>query len=105
MAENRVIGKGGTLPWRIPEDMKWFREITMGKPCVMGRKTWESLPKRPLPGRTNIVVTRADGYGADGAIVVSSLAAAIEAAAREKPEEVAVIGGAQVYAEALPRAD
>ena len=77
MAENRVIGKGGTLPWRIPEDMKWFREITMGKPCIMGRKTWESLPKRPLPGRTNIVVTRDRGYSAEGAVTVTSLDDAI----------------------------
>nr|AIA11135.1 Dihydrofolate reductase [uncultured bacterium] len=105
MTENRVIGKGGTLPWRIPEDMKWFREITRGKPCIMGRKTWESLPKRPLPGRTNIVVTRDAGYRAEGAIVVASLDEAIVAAARELPEEIAVLGGAQIYAEALPRAD
>ena len=105
MAENRTIGKGGTLPWRIPEDMKWFREITMGKPCIMGRKTWESLPKRPLPARTNIVVTRDRFYGAEGAVVVASLDEAIAAAALERREEIIVIGGAQIYAEALPRAD
>ncbi len=105
MAENRVIGKGGTLPWRVPEDMKWFREITMGKPCIMGRKTWESLPKRPLPGRTNIVVTRDRGYSAEGAVTVASLDEAIVAAGREQPEEIVVIGGAQIYAEALAQTD
>jgi dihydrofolate reductase len=105
MAENRVIGKGGALPWRIPEDMKWFREITMGKPCIMGRKTWESLPKRPLPGRSNIVVTRARAYRADGATVVNSFDDAVSAAMRETPEEIAVLGGAQIYVEALARAD
>ena len=104
-AENRTIGKDGALPWRIPEDMKWFREITMGKPCIMGRKTWESLPKRPLPGRTNIVVTRDRGYHAEGAVVAASLAEAIDAAARENVEEIVVIGGAQIYAEVLARTD
>ncbi len=104
-AENRVIGKNGALPWRLPEDMKWFREITIGKPCIMGRKTWESLPKRPLPGRTNIVVTRDRGYRAEGAAVVASLDTAIEAGARETSEEIVVIGGAQIYAEVLARAD
>jgi dihydrofolate reductase len=105
MAENRVIGKSGTLPWRIPEDMKWFREITMGKPCIMGRKTWESLPKKPLPGRLNIVVTRDRAYEAAGATVVTSLDAAVAVATQEGAEEVAVIGGAQIYAEALKRAE
>ena len=75
VAENRVIGKDGKLPWRIPEDMKWFNERTLGKPCIMGRKTWESLPKRPLPGRTNIVVTRDASYVAEGAVVAHSLEA------------------------------
>ncbi len=105
VAENGVIGNAGTLPWRIPEDMKWFREVTSGKPCVMGRKTWESLPKRPLPGRTNIVVTREQAYRADGAVVVASLEAAIAAAEKERPEEIAILGGSQIFAEALPRAD
>jgi dihydrofolate reductase len=105
MAENRVIGKGGTLPWRIPEDMKWFREITMGKPCIMGRKTWESLPKKPLPGRINIVVTRDSRYVADGATVVTSFDDAVTAAMRHEPEEISVLGGAQIYAEAMKRAD
>jgi dihydrofolate reductase len=105
MAENRVIGKSGTLPWHIPEDMKWFREITMGKPCIMGRKTWESLPKKPLPGRLNIVVTRDPGFRADGATVAGSFDEAVAVAMREAPEEIAVLGGAQIYAEAMKRAE
>jgi len=105
MAENQVIGKGGTLPWRIPEDMKWFREITMGKPCIMGRKTWESLPKKPLPGRINIVVTRDPDYKADGASIAMSFDDAVAVAMRQTTEEIAVLGGAQIYAEAMKRAD
>jgi len=105
MAENGVIGKDGTLPWRIPEDMKWFREITMGKPCIMGRKTWESLPKKPLPGRINIVVTRDPGYRAEGASVATSFDEAVAAAMREGPDEIAILGGAQIYVEAMKRAD
>lgn len=105
IAENRVIGRAGKLPWRIPEDLKWFKETTMGKPCIMGRKTWESLPKRPLPGRTNIVVTRERAYRADEGVVVHTLDDAIAAAGREAPEEIMVIGGAELYREALPRAD
>jgi len=104
VARNGVIGKDGKLPWRIPEDMKWFKEKTFGKPCIMGRKTWESLPKRPLPGRMNIVVTRERNYRAAGAAVALSLDQAIEIAAREAPEEIAVIGGGELYAAALPRA-
>jgi dihydrofolate reductase len=105
VAENGVIGRDGTLPWRIPEDMKWFRARTEGRPLIMGRKTWESLPKRPLPGRTNIVVTRNADYRADGAVVVRSLDAAIDVAIGEEPEEIMVIGGAELYRAALPRAD
>lgn len=104
MAENGVIGKGGALPWRIPEDMKWFREITMGKPCIMGRKTWESLPKKPLPGRINIVVSRDPDYKAGGATVATSFDDAVAAAMRQAPDEIAVLGGAQIYAEAMKRA-
>jgi dihydrofolate reductase len=105
LAENGVIGKGGTLPWRIPEDMKWFREITMGKPCIMGRNTWESLPKKPLPGRINIVVTRNPEYRAEGATVVASFDEAVAVAMRVEPEEIAVLGGAQIYVEAMKRAE
>ena len=102
VAENGVIGRDGKLPWRIPADMKWFRERTAGRPLIMGRKTWESFPKRPLPGRTNIVITRDAGYKADGAVVVPSFEAALEAARREKPEEIMVIGGAEIYRAAMP---
>lgn len=102
VAENGVIGRDGKLPWRIPEDMKWFRERTAGRPLIMGRKTWESFPKRPLPGRTNIVITRDAAYKAEGAVVVTSLAAALEVAAGEEPEEIMVIGGAEIYRAALP---
>ncbi len=105
VAENGVIGRDGALPWRIPEDMKWFVERTKGKPCIMGRKTWESLPKRPLPGRTNIVVTRDDAYEAERAVVVSSVDAAIGMAASEEPDEIMIIGGAEIYRAALPVAD
>ena len=66
MAENRVIGQDGGLPWHLPEDLKRFKAVTMGKPLVMGRKTWESLPRKPLPGRPNLIVTRQPGFQADG---------------------------------------
>jgi dihydrofolate reductase len=102
VARNRVIGRDGGLPWRLPEDMKWFRARTMGLPIIMGRKTWESFPKRPLPGRTNIVVTRQADYAAAGGVVVGSLAAALEVARAEAPREIMIIGGAELYAQALP---
>lgn len=105
VAENGVIGREGRLPWRIAEDMKWFKETTMGKPCIMGRKTWESFPKRPLPGRTNIVVTRDPAYEAQGGVVVHSLDEAVAAAMREAAGEIMVIGGADLYRAALPRAE
>jgi len=103
VAENGVIGRNGGLPWRLPEDLKWFKARTMGKPIIMGRKTWESFPKRPLPGRTNIVVTRDAAYPADGCIVASSLDAALDIARAEVPDEIMIIGGAELYALALPR--
>lgn len=105
VAENGIIGRDNKLPWRIPEDMRWFKEKTMGKPCIVGRKTYESFPKRPLPGRTNIVVTRDKNYRAEGAVVVHSLAEALAAAEREQPEEIAIIGGTELYAQILPKAD
>lgn len=105
-AEGRVIGKNGTLPWRLAEDMQHFKALTMGKPCLMGRKTWDSLPEkfRPLPGRPNLVLTRDAGFVADGAIVVRDLAEGWRRAG-ELGDEVMVIGGAAVYAAALPFAD
>lgn len=106
IARNGAIGVDGDLPWRLPGDLAFFKRLTMGKPVIMGRKTWESLPRRPLPGRANIVVTRqADfqaDFEADGACVVSSLADAIAAV---EAEEVCIIGGAQLYASAFDQAD
>ena len=103
-ARNGVIGRAGAIPWRIPEDMRRFKAITMGHPLVMGRKTWDSLPKKPLPGRTNIVVTRDPDFAANGAVVVHSIDDALARAEAEKPDEIAVIGGAQIYAALLARA-
>jgi dihydrofolate reductase len=101
-AENGVIGHRGALPWRLPEDLKRFKALTMGKPVIMGRKTWDSLPKRPLPGRTNIVVTRNRNFGADGALVAHNFA---DALAQADAGEVMVIGGEAIFSEALPLAD
>jgi dihydrofolate reductase len=84
--------------------MKRFKAVTMGKPIVMGRKTWDSFPKKPLPGRTNIVMTRDAEWRADGAVVVHSLDDALARAESEHPQEIAVIGGAEIYKLALPRA-
>jgi len=103
MADNGVIGNKGGLPWRIPEDLRRFKEITLGKPCIMGRKTWESLPRKPLPGRTNIVVTRDGNFADDGAIVVHSLEEAITLT-HDAPE-VAIIGGAELFKKAISLAN
>ena len=100
-ARNGVIGRDGKLPWRLPEDLAFFKRTTMGQPIVMGRRTWESIG-RPLPGRRNIVVSRQAGFLADGAETAPSLDEALRLCAGS--EEVFVIGGAQLYAEALPRA-
>jgi dihydrofolate reductase len=102
VARNGVIGKDGRLPWHIPEDLKRFRALTMGHHIIMGRRTWESIG-RPLPGRTSVVITRDRGYLAPGAKVTHSLAEALSACAGD--QEVFVIGGAQIYREALPCAD
>jgi dihydrofolate reductase len=102
VAANGVIGAGGQLPWRLPEDLKHFKELTLGHPVIMGRRTWESLGK-PLAGRENIVVTRTPGYTAPGAHVASSLDAAIALCAGEPL--AFVIGGSELYATALPLAD
>ena len=108
---NRSIGSDNGLVWHEPEDQRWFRRQTMGCPVVMGRKTWDSLPVRfrPLPGRANIVVTRQPGWQADGAQVAHTLADALrlarQAAAASGAARVFVIGGGQLYAEALPLAD
>ena len=104
-SQNGVIGKDGALPWRISEDMKRFKRLTMGHPCIMGRKTWDSLTNKPLPGRTNIVVTRNKAFAAEGAKVANTFEAALEIARQENPDEIMVIGGAAIYAEALPHAN
>lgn len=105
IAENGVIGRNGGLPWRLSTDLRRFRETTMGKPILMGRKTWESLPKRPLPGRLNILITRGEEYRAEGAQVASSLDEALSLAAAAGAGEVSIIGGGEIYAQSLPRAD
>ena len=106
VSRNGVIGADGGVPWHIPSDMRSFVTITMGKPLIMGRKTWESL-KGALPGRTNIVVTRREGYEADGAVVVHSPEEALETARRAAGErgEVMVAGGSSIYEAFLPMAD
>jgi len=98
---NNVIGAKGELPWHLSSDLKRFKGLTMGKPIIMGRLTYESIG-RPLPGRQNIVITRQAGYEADGCDVVQSIDAALEAAAGA--EEIMIIGGSHVYQEFLPRA-
>lgn len=104
-AENRVIGNQNRLPWHLPEDLKYFKAVTLGKPIIMGRKTFESIG-RPLPGRTNIVVTRDASYQREGIEVVHSLPQALERAEQigviNGSEEVMLIGGAELYSQALP---
>jgi dihydrofolate reductase len=102
MDRNRLIGAGNALPWRLPADLQRFRRITLGKPVLMGRRTWESIG-RPLPGRDNLVVSRRPGFRPVGVRVFPSVEAALEAAAAA--DEVVCIGGAALYAELLPRAD
>lgn len=108
VAENGVIGDRGALPWRIADDLKWFKAVTIGKPVVMGRKTYQSIGKA-LPGRRNIVVTRDSAFRADGVERASSLddalRLALAAASDLGADEIAVIGGADIYAQALPFAD
>lgn len=101
VADNGVIGRGNALPWHLPEDLQRFKRLTMGKPIVMGRKTFESIGK-PLPGRHNIVVTRDSNYRREGVSVVHSVDAALVAAG--DAEEVMVIGGADLFRMFLPRA-
>ncbi len=103
-AANGVIGNQGTLPWHLPEDLAHFKRTTLGCPVIMGRKTWDSLPPkfRPLPGRMNVVITRQPGWQAEGASVAYSLQQAV--ALCEAQPDAWVIGGAQIYAQALPLA-
>lgn len=108
MAQNRVVGIDNKLPWHLPEDLKYFKRVTTGKAVIMGRKTYESIG-RPLPNRTNIVITRSTDFSAPGIEVVNSLEAAIELAENVSlingVDEVMVIGGAQIYEASLPQAD
>jgi dihydrofolate reductase len=100
IADNGVIGKNGAIPWHISADMKRFKALTLGHTVVMGRKTWDSLPRKPLPGRINVVVTRQAGWQAEGAVVANSLEGAIAGASGA----VMVIGGGEIYQSALPLA-
>jgi dihydrofolate reductase len=102
MSENRVIGVDGDLPWRLPADLKYFKATTLGKPIIMGRKTFDSIG-RPLPGRRNIVVTRRDNWNHPGVDVAKSLDAAI--ALVSEASEVMITGGAQIYALAMDKVD
>lgn len=104
VSRNGVIGRDGGLPWHISSDLKRFKAITMGKPVIMGRKTWDSLPRKPLPGRTNIIVTRQPDFSAEGAHVARDAEAAVVLAAREGAAEICVIGGGDIYRQFLPRA-
>lgn len=109
VAKNGVIGRDGGLPWRLSSDMKHFKASTMGKPVLMGRKTWDSILRKPLPGRQNLILTRDANFEADGAWVYTDLDAML-AAARAMAEaagveEVCVIGGAQLYNAVLPQAN
>jgi dihydrofolate reductase len=103
VSRNGVIGRDGGLPWHVLTDLRRFKAITMGKPVIMGRKTWESLPKKPLPGRPNIVITRQKNYGTEGAIVVSDIPSALAAAGQV--EEVCVIGGGEIFDMFLAQTD
>lgn len=111
-ASNGVIGRDGELPWRIRSDLQRFKAVTIGKPCIMGRKTWESLPLRPLPGRLNLVLTRDESYAerdiAKGSVVCTSLEEALsmarEQANDDEVNEIAVVGGAAIFEAVLPRA-
>ncbi len=100
MTPSGVIGKDNALPWRLPEDLKNFKRVTLGKPIIMGRKTFESMNSKPLPGRHNIILTHAQDFEAPGCTVVHSVEEALHAAGNV--EEVVVIGGAKVYEEFLP---
>jgi dihydrofolate reductase len=100
VADNGVIGSGNQLPWRLPDDLKRFKALSLGKPIVMGRKTYDSIGK-PLPGRLNIIITRQAGLAIPGCTVVTSLVEAIAAAG--SVDEIVIVGGADIYRQVLPR--
>ncbi len=107
-SRNGVIGASGELPWRLSSDLKLFKALTLGKPVIMGRKTWDSLPKKPLPGRMNLVLSRDGSFEPHGALVFEDFSEALSVAREQGGEdgvdEVCVIGGAALFALALPRA-
>ena len=107
-ARNGVIGREGGLPWRLRSDLQRFKAVTLGKPCIMGRRTWESLPLKPLPGRLNLVLSKDESFLARGALVCTTLDEAVEIAREQAMDdgvdEVCVIGGTALFAMALPRA-
>ena len=107
VAENGLIGKGNDLPWRLPDDMKYFMQTTNGHHVIMGRKNYESLPEKfkPLPNRTNIVVTRQENYNAEGCTIVHRLNDGVDIAKKNGEEELFIIGGAEIYKLALPTTD
>ncbi|MBX2967704.1 MAG: dihydrofolate reductase [Cyclobacteriaceae bacterium] len=106
LTENRVIGKDNDLPWHLPDDMKYFMQTTKGHPVIMGRKNYDSIPEKfkPLPNRTNIVVTRQKDFVAEGCIVTHSLNEAIDEATNLAPDEIFIIGGAEIYRQGMPKA-
>ena len=107
-ARNGVIGRDGGLPWRLRSDLQRFKAVTMGKPCIMGRRTWESLPLKPLPGRLNLVLSKDESFEAKGAVVCTTLDEAVEIgreqAMDDGVDEICVIGGTALFEMALPRA-
>jgi dihydrofolate reductase len=109
IADNGVIGRDGTMPWRLKSDMRHFRALTLDKPVIMGRRTYLTLSIKPLPRRTNIVVSRDRNFAAPGIVVAPSLEAALQAARgdalRRRADAIMVIGGAEIYAQAMPCAD
>ncbi len=107
MGSNRVIGKDNDIPWHLPDDFKYFKEQTKGHYVIMGRKNWESLPPRfrPLPDRPNLVITRQDSYDAPGATIINSLSDALHIAKSNDEAEAFIIGGGEIYREALGLAD
>ncbi|WP_298747616.1 dihydrofolate reductase [uncultured Brevundimonas sp.] len=107
-ARNGVIGRDGGLPWRLRSDLQRFKAVTLGKPCIMGRRTWESLPLKPLPGRLNLVLSKDESFTARGALVCTTLDEAVdiarETAMDDGVDEICVIGGTALFDMALPRA-
>lgn len=105
MAANRVIGAGNKMPWHLPADLQHFKQLTLGKPVLMGRKTFESIGCKPLPGRVNIVITRNKNFAANGALLAGDLHSALALAEQHALDEIMIMGGANIYEQALPLAD